>query len=139
MTIKADILTHLKNRQQLAAFFGSRMSWGNAPNGTAKPYLVLHKITHDRDNALDGQSGTAHLDLQAESWGSTDLEADEGAEILRDAISGYVGPMGNTTATNVELENQFDDYETPETGTKITDYRTISLYRIGHSEAAPSL
>lgn len=91
----------------LQSLAGGRVFWGVAPQGTAAPWIVLAKISGQRDWALAGPTGARRHNVQVDCYADTPMAALELAEAAFAALTAPGVPFGVGPAT--DLPGDFDD------------------------------
>lgn len=84
---------------------GTRVAWGSQPQGTAAPYVNLHRIGGAHSQTTDGPDGMIESRVQADCWGKTYGEAKAGARGIIAALNGY----RDTTFRHIAVESERDD------------------------------
>jgi hypothetical protein len=75
----------------LANVAGGRRHWVRAPQDTARPFVVLNRISGVRDYHMQGASGYVASRLQVDIYADTHTAAKATARQVRDALSGRRG------------------------------------------------
>lgn len=79
----------------IAARVADRVYPGKLPQGTVAESIVYNRISGAGDYAMDGLTGFAKHRLQIDAWSTTADGASSLADLIRDRIDGYRGPMGS--------------------------------------------
>lgn len=108
----------------------TRVYWGNAPQNTAKPYVVLTRISGVRDYHQTAASGLVASRVQADCYGLTYASAKGVARALEARLSGYRGTTGGEVFGGIFLDAERDMYDDDSTPDKL--FRTSLDFIIWH-------
>ena len=118
----------------LSTVAGGRRYWVQAPQSlSTRPYLVMHRVSGNRDMHLTGPSRYVRSRVQIDVYGESYSQTKTTARAVRDAVSGFVGTIGGVQIQriNVESERDLPDDDTGE----ITElFRTSMDLMIHHDE-----
>lgn len=113
----------------LALVAGGRRFWVRAPQETAKPFIVLSRVSGVRDYHLQGASGYVASRVQVDSYADSYTEAKSVARATIDALSGHRG--GAIQGIFIDSER---DLPTTDAGEVNQLFRTSVDFIIHHSE-----
>jgi hypothetical protein len=91
----------------IAAAVGTRVYPVRLPQGTAAASVVYNRISAIGDHTMQGASGLARPRIQIDCWAPTHDAATALANLVKDALDGFRGPMGN----GVQVQGAFFDSE----------------------------
>ena len=95
-----------------------------APQITTKPYITINKVSAPRGETHEGRDGTVvarfQLDIYGDSYQQVKLLA---------GLAYSLCEQTDTSIASIELENEFDDYETD---TKL--FRVVLDFIVRHYE-----
>lgn len=80
--MQVALRTILKNDAGVSALVGSRIYWGDRPQGSALPAIVLNLISDGRGYLMDGADATQQYRVQIDAFGASYASMDA----LRNAI-----------------------------------------------------
>lgn len=106
--IETEIYAYLSSNNAITALVGNRIYPLILPQNYTLPAITYTKISGQRVNAKDGQTGLANPRFQFSCWAKTYLEAKKVADVVRIAMN--VFPNGTTY-----MQDEQDFYE-PDTG-----------------------
>lgn len=86
MSLEPKIMARLKAEVPLV---GGRVNWPGALQGMATPYLVVAKISSDRDYTHDGYSGLSRPRYQVSVFAPAYVEAKQTAEEVIAAMESW--------------------------------------------------
>jgi hypothetical protein len=107
-----------------------RMHWTQAPQGVAKPYATLTKVTGLRDTTLDGPSGFQEARVQIDCYGLTFASAKGLARAVEAVLSGLTVTTGGIEFQGCFLDAERDGYEADAAPDKL--FRTSLDFIIFH-------
>ncbi len=105
----------------------ARCHWGIAPQGSARPFVVLTRVSGGRDYTTDQRSGPTAARVQADIYGATYGETKTLTRRMIAALSG--GRYGRVTAIFVESER---DLPAADAEGNATQHRTSVDLMIHH-------
>lgn len=100
----------------VAAAAGNRVWWNRAPQGRVEtPYVVLRRISGQRDYHMAAPSGLVESRVQFDSYGKDYAAAKTTARAVQAVVSGYRGTAGGTVFQGIFIDTERDlpDAETP--------------------------
>lgn len=83
--------TLLLNTTAVTDLCGTRISWGNGPQGQANPRIVLWVVSDNGSPTLTGPDGLSVGRVQADCYGTTYASAKTLARAVRTALDCYRG------------------------------------------------
>lgn len=100
----------------IASVVAGRMFPGKLPQGTTAASIVYNRISGAGDYHMQGLSGFAKHRFQIDAWAPTAESASTLADLIRDRIDGYQGPMGADSPPTVDVQGVFmvdqrEDYD----------------------------
>ena len=95
--IRTALRTHLLSDAQIAAAVVARVYPVVLPQGQKLASIVYTRISGLTDYKMEGPSGYARSRMQIGCWAPTLDAASSLANLVKDALSGFAGPMGTTT------------------------------------------
>jgi hypothetical protein len=107
-----------------------RMHWTQAPQGVAKPYATLTKVTGLRDTTLQGPSGFQEARVQIDCYGLTFSSAKGLARAVEAVLSGLTVTTGGIEFQGCFLDAERDGYEADAAPDKL--FRTSLDFIIFH-------
>ena len=110
MALEEALRAYLLGQSAITALVGERIYHGEAPEGAAKPLVVVRRVSTPRDYVQTGPSGLTWPRVQLTIRAARQQEALEVAAALRQALSGYKGPMGAVQVDAVFVVNEFDGF-----------------------------
>lgn len=113
----------------LALVAGGRRFWVRAPQGTARPFVVLNRVSGVHDYHLQGASGYVASRVQVDSYADSYTEAKGVARSAIDALSGHRG--GTIQGIFIDSER---DLPAADSGEVNQLFRTSVDFIIHHSE-----
>lgn len=93
---------------RLARDVGSRVHWDVAPQGLARPYVILSVISADPDTTMQGRSGLETFRLQIDSYAEQKLSTVRIAQAAFEALEKAQGPQGAGTLQRAFLDSKRD-------------------------------
>ena len=112
MSIKAAIYSLLSSDVPLAALVSDRITPGGDPaRGVAS--VTYHMISSVRTHTMDGPDTLVTPTMQVNSFGASDLEAENVAEAVRTVLDGFSGTVGGVEISYIAMDDQgdLDDFE----------------------------
>jgi hypothetical protein len=143
MSIKAALASHLKHSVAVSAHSEERVYRGIARRGAETPLVVFHQLAGVPARHLTAVSGVKRAFFQIDCWGSTEEEADDLADAVRDALDQYQGTLGHgkytATRATVFIDGPRDDFVPPADGGRVDKFRALLEATIWYDETAPGL
>jgi hypothetical protein len=107
------------------------------------PRIVFRQIIGVPTRHLAAVSGLKRTVFQIDCWGSTPEQADEVADVVRDALDHYQGTLGHgkytATGATVFIDGPRDDFVPPTDGGRPEKFRALLEATIWYSESLPGL
>lgn len=120
--MEESLVALLINHAPLTALVGTapaRVYWMRAPQGVAKPYVVLQVITAIPDVSNSGPNGLVAGRVQADCYGTTYGSAKGVARAVTGRLSGFKGPYSGTIFDGVFKDSERDEYEDEDSPDKL--------------------
>ncbi len=93
----------------LSGVAGGRRYWVRAPQSlSTRPYIVMHRVSGNRDYHLKGPSRYLTSRVQLDIYDTTYRGAKAVARAVRDAVSGYAGTIGGVQIQRISVESERD-------------------------------
>ena len=93
----------------LSTVAGGRRYWVRVPqSNTARPYVVLTRVSGNRDYHLKGASRYVQSRVQANAYGETYASAKATIRAIIDAVSGFAGTIGGVQIQRIEVDSERD-------------------------------
>jgi len=114
--IRPALRSFLLGSPQIAAIVVARVYPIKLPQGTTAASVVYNRISGAGDYHMQGLSGFAKHRYQVDAWAPTAEVATTLADLIRDRIDGYQGPMGADSPPTIEVQGVFmadqrEDYD----------------------------
>ena len=93
----------------LSTVAGGRRYWVRAPQSlSTRPYIVMHRVSGNRDYHMGGPSGyvqsRVQIDIYDDSYGGAKVVA----RAIRDTVSGFTGTIGGLQIQKITVESERD-------------------------------
>lgn len=129
--MEPDLLTLLLADTGVAGLSGMRASWGERPQGTALPAVVMHLISAVPGYTLDGAMQQGESRVQVDCYALRFKDARLLSSAVASVLSGYRGVVGTTRFCAIFQDNEQDlSEDAPEEGSRI--FRMSADYIIYH-------
>ena len=93
----------------LSGVAGGRRYWVRAPQSlSTRPYIVMHRVSGNRDYHLDGPSRYVQSRVQVDVYDETYGGAKAVARAVRDAVSGFAGVLSGVQIQRITIESERD-------------------------------
>ncbi len=93
----------------LSSVAGGRRYWLRAPQSlSTHPYVVLNRVSGNRDYHMAGASGYVRSRVQVDVYAETYGSAQTTVRAVRDAVSGFAGTVGGTQIQFITVESERD-------------------------------
>jgi hypothetical protein len=114
--IRPALRSFLLGSPEIAAIVAARLYPIKLPQGTTAASIVYNRISGAGDYHMQGLSGFAKHRYQIDAWAPTAEVATTLADLIRDRIDGYQGPMGSDSPPTIEVQGVFmadqrEDYD----------------------------
>jgi hypothetical protein len=114
--IRPALRSFLLGSPGIAAVVAARVYPIKLPQGTTAASIVYNRISGVGDYHMQGLSGFAKHRYQIDVWAPTAEVATTLADLIRDRIDGYQGPMGADSPPTIEVQGVFmadqrEDYD----------------------------
>jgi hypothetical protein len=143
MSIKAALASHLKHSVAVSAHSEEQVYRGVASRKASGKYIVFTQISGVPARHLSAVSGLKQTMFQIDCWGSTEEEADDLADAVRDALDQYQGTLGHgksaETGVTVFIGGPRDDFSPPSDGGRVEKFRALLEATIWYRETLPGL
>ena len=118
----------------LSGVAGGRRYWVRAPQSlSTRPYIVMHRVSGNRDYHLKSASGYVQSRVQLDIYDETYGGAKTVARAVRDAVSGLATTIGGVQIQRITVESE-RDLPVDDTGEITNLYRTSIDLMIHHDE-----
>jgi len=120
-------IAFLKASVPLNTATGGRMFPVTATMNQRMPFLIYNRTATDRPEHLLGDSGLLFLGIQVDVFARSYHEAKTVAELLRNRVSGYIGPItfeSETRQCDMHIGGERDEYIQP------TDASDTGVFRV---------
>lgn len=117
--MEADLRTLLLADTGVAGASGGRVTWGERPQGSALPALVLHIIGSVPGYTLEGDGHQRESRVQADCYAPTFLDARTLATAVSGCLSGYSGIVGTTRFQGIFQDSEQDLSEDAAAGGRV--------------------
>jgi len=114
MLIEQAIRTQLAGTTAVAALVGERIYYGKALQDAARPYLVINKISAQREHAHDGALGMVNARIQISCFAGSYAAAKSLAVAVQAVLECYQGTLGGVGGVYVGscfYDNEVDFWE----------------------------
>lgn len=138
MSILGDIRTYIAGRSSVITLCGTRVYSLRGPVNTPVPYVIVEREGGEPDYSLLAETGSARVEIAVSCYGATATSAEEVAAAVRNALSGFRGQMGSTTATAPIITDSVLDYLPPEDGSDRGHYVETLRFEVGYVQALPT-
>lgn len=139
MTIQAGLYAYLASIAAITGEVGTRIYPDAAPSSAKSPYVVVQKISADRDHHLTGASGMVTARFQITAWASNSVTRVTVIEAIRQNLDTYRGTMGGVVVRNVHIENETQGFMPAQGKDQQHDYYARADFIIWHLETVPSV
>ena len=133
MLIEQALMTFLLAQTGITGYVGRRIYFNQAKQATAKPYLVIKKISGPREHSHDGSCGLAHPRFQFSCFAKEYGDAKNAIAAIQTALDGYSGTMGGDSGVTVGAAFYDDENDFYEEDTGL--HHVAADYIIWHKES----
>jgi hypothetical protein len=102
--MEKDLIAYLLAHTAVAAQVSARINWVRAPQAVARPNVILHRVSGERDTTNDGPSGFVSSRIQVDCFGARFEDAKAAAVAIETALSGRSFSQGSTQFQGCFLE-----------------------------------
>ena len=129
MSIEISLRNHLLTDANVTALVDNRIYPGKLPPTTEFPAITYAKASGRELLTCDGPEGTAQARIRLRICSDTYQETLDTFDVVRDALHGHTGELGDHTAALVSIEDDSDTRPMPKAvGSADSRYRrTISV------------
>lgn len=93
----------------LSSVAGGRRYWVRVPQSLSiRPYIVLNRVSGNRDYHMAGASGYVQSRVQVDVYAETYSSAQTTVRAVRDAVSGLTTTIGGTQIQFITVESERD-------------------------------
>ncbi len=93
----------------LSGVAGGRRYWSRVPqSNSARPYVLLKRISGNRDYHLKGASRYVRSRVQAAAYGETYASAKATIREIIDTVSGFSGTINGVQIQRIEVDSERD-------------------------------
>ncbi len=118
----------------LSGVAGGRRYWVRAPQSlSTRPYIVMHRVSGNRDMHLKGPSRLVFSRVQVDIYDDSYGGAKTVARAVRDAVSGFAGTIGGVQIQRINVDSE-RDLPADDTGEITELFRTSIDIMIFHDE-----
>ncbi len=118
----------------LSSVAGGRRYWVRAPQSlSTRPYIVMHRVSGNRDYHLKSASGYVQSRVQVDIYDETYGGAKTVARAVRDAVSGFAGTINGVQIQRITVESE-RDLPADDAGEITFLFRTSIDLQIHHDE-----
>lgn len=89
------LVARLLGATALTALTSTRVYWNHAPQNVAKPYIVMYRVSGNRDMKMTGATGLVESMVQIDCFGTTYASAKGVARQVETRLSGYAGTQSS--------------------------------------------
>lgn len=89
--MEEQLIALLLGAAGVTALVSDRINWGTSPQGTARPYIVLHRVSGLHDYHMQGSSGYVASRVQIDVYSEKYTTTKQAARAVIAALSGYKG------------------------------------------------
>lgn len=102
MSFEADFRTFLLSASGVSSRVGERVTWGELPDGEAKPSISLWTMASSPDYTMQGGSGLEERRIQCDIWAMTLAEAKAIDSAIAALVNGFRGPAVPQSDTDLQ-------------------------------------
>ena len=118
----------------LSTVAGGRRYWVRAPQSlSTRPYIVMHRVSGNRDMSLKGPTRYVQSRVQVDIYDDSYSGAKTVARAVRDAVSGFSGTIGGVQIQRINVDSE-RDLPADDAGEITQLYRTSIDLLIHHDE-----
>ncbi len=118
----------------LSGVAGGRRYWVRAPQSlSTRPYIVMHRVSGNRDMHLTGPSRYVQSRVQVDIYDDSYGGAKAVARAVVSAVSGFVGTIGGVQIQRINVDSE-RDLPADDAGEITQLYRTSIDLLIHHDE-----
>ena len=118
--MRSGLVSLLANEATVNAICGSRVYVTKAPQKAAFPHIVITQMSSEENASMDGASGQLRfINFDIDCRATTSVKAEELANAVRVFLDDYSGAAGSYTIGAVVMNDESDDYESPQDGSDI--------------------
>ena len=93
----------------LSSVAGGRRYWVRAPQSLSTlPYIVMNRVSGNRDYHLKGASRYVQSRIQVDVYSDSYSSAKTTARAVRDAVSGFAGTVGGVQIQRIYVDSERD-------------------------------
>lgn len=120
--MRSGLVSLLAGESTISAIVGSRVYVGHAPQGEARPHIVVTQMRSEEYKALDGTGPLRMVSFDIDCKADRTVTAESLAKIVRRFIDDYTGTAGSETIGAVLVNGETDAWESPFDGTDVGIY-----------------
>lgn len=106
--IEADLRAYLIAQPAITSLVGTRVYPMTLPQGAVFPAITYQRVGGAPEFSHDGGSDVARARMQLDCWSTTYGDAASLGLAVKQALSGYRGPMGATPDVAARITNAMD-------------------------------
>ena len=97
------------------------------------PHILIHRLGENHNLTLTDTGGLIFADVDVDCKARTPGKAAEVAHAVREFLKDYEGAAGDVTVKAVLLNDESDDFESPESGRGVGRYVTSLNFEVQYS------
>ena len=132
------LYTRLSTTTGVTAEVSTRIYPSRAPQGAARPYLTMHRVSMPHEHHMTGAAGLTRPRVQISAWADRADQAESAAEAVRVALQGFTGTVSTVKIRQCHLDSQRDAYDPPADSGDVGRHAVHNDYMIWHTESKPS-
>ena len=107
------------------------------PEDYSLPVVTYTPISVEHETNLDGVAGIATITIAFDSWSNVYSDTAEDSELLRLALDGYRGSMGEYTVLDCQLDDEHSEYHANVDDSDLGTHQRTQIYEIVYIETIP--
>jgi len=128
-----DLRTLLLGNAGVAAAVGTRVTWGERPQGSLLPAVVLYLGGGAKAYTLGGEGGPFAARVQVNCLGETYLAGMNTFRAVAAALSGYSGTVGTTIFQGILQDSEPSELASPSGATEQRTFGTTADFIVHHT------
>ena len=137
--IRSSLRQYLAAQSEITALVSTRIYPVFAPESATFPAIIYARKSGGHDHNLHSATGSAMPAFELTCLAPTYEQVDQLAEVIRQKMQGFRGPMGSVNVRSVILDDEADGFE--DLGEAASDRLVYSItltYRIRYDETVPA-
>jgi len=140
VSIEAALYSYLSGVSAVTALVSTRIYPGQAPEATAKPYIVHHRISGRRFPSVTGPSGMVRARIQIDIVAATRASALAVFEVLRNNLDGWrQATMVSEYVLSINLDDERSDIVAPTDGADPGTHRMTTDWIVLYGESGTAV